>query len=143
MLEHLFRSVSAFAGALDEITTARLATRSDTVFMAISFQILGTENAIPICTVAHIRLLEIQIRPLRFALQHAERGQPMIEKGPLPDPLMADFATDPIPPKKSAERVIQKSVFDSDLLEAAEKLAWNDDGDKAAGNRGGNERGRQ
>jgi len=29
-------------------------------------------------------------------------------------PLMADFATDPIPSKKSADPVRQKSVFDDD-----------------------------
>jgi len=42
-------------------------------------------------------------------------------------PLMADFATDPIPQKKYNDPARQKSLFDSDLLEAAEKLAWKDD----------------
>ncbi len=49
-------------------------------------------------------------------------------------PLMADFATDPIPPKKSSETARQKSLFDSDLLAAAEKLAWKDEDDEEAAN---------
>lgn len=63
---------------------------------------------------------------LMLDVAHPKRGDT------LQLPLMADFATDPIPPKKSAERVIQKSLFDSDLLDAAEKLAWNDDDDEEA-----------
>jgi hypothetical protein len=45
-------------------------------------------------------------------------------------PLMADFATDPIPQKKSNESMKQESLFDSGLLAAAEKLAWKDEDDE-------------
>ena len=49
-------------------------------------------------------------------------------------PLMADFATDPISSDKICLALETKSLFDSDLLKAAKKLAWNDDDDKEAVN---------
>jgi hypothetical protein len=50
VVEHpllLFSFFSAFAGAIDEIATARPATKSDAAFMAIFSQIPGQQNAIP------------------------------------------------------------------------------------------------
>jgi hypothetical protein len=38
---------AALAGAIDMAATARPATKSDDAFMAISFQILRTANAVP------------------------------------------------------------------------------------------------
>jgi len=61
-------------------------------------------------------------------IAHPKRGDT------LQSPLMADFATDSIPPKKSSETARQKSLFDSDLLAAAEKLAWKDEDDEEAAN---------
>jgi hypothetical protein len=51
---------------------------------------------------------------------------------------MADFATDPIEPKKTVEVITQQSLFDlasndeaeNALLEAARQLAWREDEDK-------------
>jgi hypothetical protein len=40
----------------------------------------------------------------------------------------------PDPPKKSSETVRQKSLFDSDLPAAAEKLAWKEEDDEEAVN---------
>jgi hypothetical protein len=65
---------------------------------------------------------------LMLDVAHPKRGDT------LQLPLMADFATDPIPPKKSNEAPKQQSLFASALLAAAEKLAWKDDDDEEAAN---------
>ena len=46
---------SALAGAIDNIATARPATKSDEAFMAISFQNSRTANAIPARTIVRLR----------------------------------------------------------------------------------------
>ncbi|HXO73458.1 MAG TPA: P63C domain-containing protein [Bradyrhizobium sp.] len=58
---------------------------------------------------------------LMLDVAHPKRGDT------LQLPLMADFTTDPIPPKKTKEVVLQESLFDSELLKAAAALAWKDD----------------
>jgi hypothetical protein len=58
---------------------------------------------------------------LMLDVAHPKRGDT------LQLPLMADFETDPIPPKKTRELVRQESFFDSELLKAAAALAWKDD----------------
>jgi hypothetical protein len=61
-----------------------------------------------------------QFKPM-LDVAHPKRGDT------LQLPLMADFATDPIPPKKTKEVVRQQSLFDSELLQAAAARAWKDD----------------
>jgi hypothetical protein len=60
---------------------------------------------------------------LMVDIAHPKRGDT------LQLPLMADFATDPIPQKNPMGSMKQESLFDSGLLAAAEKLAWKDEDD--------------
>jgi hypothetical protein len=64
---------SALAEAIDKIVTARPATKSDAVFIAVSSQSRDGGCHPDVCTVAYIQRVELQIRPLKASFSTDSR----------------------------------------------------------------------